>query len=104
MPTSPIPNASWDGIIKQAAKDAGTTTEKARSVMQVITASIKAEMLKNKDFPISNFGTFSVKNRPARNGRNPRTKKPIRWKSIRILRFSLTTRLKSRVKQQGFAP
>jgi len=59
----------------------------------VIAAAIDHE----KRFSYPQFGTFSVKHRKAREGRNPRTGKPIKIKSSYTVSFKPAPSLKDRV-------
>ena len=67
-----------DAIHNRAADQEITLTKKATGelldiIFDTVSNSIKAE----QRFSYPGFGTFTVKHRKAREGRNPRTKQPI---------------------------
>ncbi|NIQ00625.1 MAG: HU family DNA-binding protein, partial [Nitrospinaceae bacterium] len=47
---------------------------------------------------IVGFGTFSVSNRPARQGRNPQTGQPIKIQATKVPKFKAGKNLKDSVK------
>ena len=55
------------------AKDAGTTVLQADKAFNSMIEGIKASLKKGKRVTFSGFGSFEVKARKARKGRNPKT-------------------------------
>ena len=55
------------------AEKAGVTKEKAGEILNAITDEITNAMIKNDPVTLIGFGTFSVRERSARTGKNPRT-------------------------------
>ncbi len=79
-------------IIKAVAKVLSTKGEAARAVET--TFEIVREALKNGDkVVISNFGTFRVKTRQARQGRNPKTGEGVAVPPRRGVRFKASKNL-----------
>lgn len=81
-------------VIKAVAQVLTTKTEAALAVETAFNAM--AEALRNEEkVVISNFGTFRVKHRKARSGRNPKTgtsvsvpeRKSVRFKASRNLLY-----------------
>ncbi len=60
------------------------------SAFEILSKSIK----KDKRFAYPGFGTFSVKNRKARSGRNPRTGETIKIKASKTVAFKPAPKLK----------
>lgn len=79
-------------IIKAVAKVLSTKGEAARAV-ETTFETIRGALNQNEKVVISNFGTFRVKARQARQGRNPKTgdsvtvppRKGVRFKASRNL-------------------
>jgi DNA-binding protein HU-beta len=73
---------------------------KAQAAAAVDTAveSITAALRKGDRVALIGFGTFSVSQRKARNGRNPRSSAPIRIAARRVARFSPSRELKTALK------
>lgn len=63
---------------------------------QIILNTIKLIVAKN-ELKISNFGSFYVRNKKARIGRNPKTMKEALIKSRKVISFYASENLKKRV-------
>lgn len=72
----------------------GSRASAERAVNAVIDA-IKKGVRKDKSVQLAGFGTFSVRQRKARNGRNPKTGAPIRIPASRTVGFKPGTQFKS---------
>ena len=72
-------------IQKLLGKDA--TKACAEKALNVVLAAIKAGVKKNKKLQLIGFGTFSVAERKARMGINPRTKAKIKIKASKVVKF-----------------
>ena len=59
----------------------------AERAVNAVIAAIKIGVQKDKQVQLSGFGTFSVRSRKARNGRNPKTGAPIRIPASRTVGF-----------------
>ena len=64
-------------LIAAVAESAGLTKKDTERVVNACLDSITAALQQGEKVQISGFGTFEVKNREARIGRNPRTKETI---------------------------
>jgi nucleoid DNA-binding protein len=79
---------------------AGTKLSKsdATQVLNVIISGIKGSLKKGQKVTLVGFGTFSVSNRKARTGRNPRTGEAIKIPATKVPRFIAAQGLKDVVK------
>ncbi|MBI5193891.1 MAG: HU family DNA-binding protein [Nitrospirae bacterium] len=86
--------AEFVDAIQKAAK--GSTLSKREtedlvdSIFDVLSKSIK----KDKRFAYPGFGTFTVRTRKARTGRNPRTGETIKIKASKTISFKPAPKLK----------
>jgi len=64
-------------IISTVAEQAGLTKADAGKAVDATLAAISGALGRGEVVSLIGFGTFSVKARPARTGRNPRTKETI---------------------------
>lgn len=62
-----------DSIVALAAKSAGTTKKDAEAVINAALEAITNALSKGEKVQLTGFGTFEVKHRNARTGRNPHT-------------------------------
>lgn len=69
------------------------TAEMLDSVFELMTVSIKKE----KRFSYPGFGTFEMRQRKARKGRNPQTGEPIKIKASKTVGFRAAKALKDRL-------
>lgn len=74
-------------LIDQIAGDAGLTKAQANSALDAITDSIVGTLKKGDKVTLVGFGTFSVSQRAARNGRNPQTGETIKIKASKVPKF-----------------
>ncbi len=61
--------------------------QEAKDAVNALFSVIKQALGKNDRVGISGFGTFSVRARKARMGRNPRTGQPIEIPAKRVVKF-----------------
>ena len=80
----------------EAAADADIElTKKATGeLIDILFDKVSAAINEEKRFSYPNFGTFTVKHRKAREGRNPRTKEPITIPASNTVNFKPSPTLK----------
>ncbi|MEQ1634030.1 MAG: HU family DNA-binding protein [Planctomycetota bacterium] len=83
-------------LIAEVQRNLGGECSKAHAekVVNSVLASIQRGLKKDKEVQLVGFGTFAVKNRKARTGRNPQTKEPMQIKASRTVGFRAGTGLK----------
>ena len=69
------------------------STELVESVIEYISSSLE----NGEDVLISNFGKFQVKDKKARNGRNPSTGEPIVLPARKVVTFRISNNLKDKI-------
>ena len=74
-------------LIEQIAKDAGITKKQANESLEAFTGAVVSTLKKGDTVTLVGFGTFSVSNRAARNGRNPQTGATIKIKARKVPKF-----------------
>ena len=75
----------------------GITKKQAAQVVDAVFGAIKDALAKGDKVSLIGFGTFSVKERAAREGRNPRTGKKIRIPKKKVPAFRPGKALKDSV-------
>ena len=85
-------------LVHEVQKQLGAECSKAHAerAVNALIASIQKGLKKDKEVQIVGFGTFAVKNRKARMGRNPQTK-PMQIKASRTVGFRPGATLKDSV-------
>jgi DNA-binding protein HU-beta len=74
-------------LIDKIAKDAGVTKTQANEALDSFTNAVIATLKKGDRVTLVGFGTFSVSERSARNGRNPQTGEVIKIKARKVPKF-----------------
>ena len=83
-----------DDFVDIVAKMTGSTKVDARKAVDSIFEAIKKDCKKSGEVQIPGFGKFSVRNRAARMGRNPRTGQAIRIGASKSVGFKPATAFK----------
>ena len=74
-------------LIDKIAKDSGITKAQANDALDSFTNSVVGTLKKGDRVTLVGFGTFSVTERSARNGRNPQTGEVIKIKARKAPKF-----------------
>lgn len=81
-------------LASEIAKKTKLSKTKAWETISATFDSIKASLKKGQKVSLVGFGSFSVKNRKARTGRNPKTGEAIQIKARKVPAFSAGAQLK----------
>lgn len=74
-------------LIDKIAEGAGLTKADAKKALEATTAAIKDALVAGDKVALIGFGTFSVNERPAREGINPATKQKIQIAAKKVAKF-----------------
>lgn len=80
-------------LISAIAEKAGMTKVDARKAVDAFMGVTKNELKKGGKVALVGFGTISVAQRPARQGRNPRTGKTIKIAAKKVVKFKAASNL-----------
>ncbi len=84
-------------LIAVVAENAGMTKKDTERMVNATLDAITAALCKGEKVQISGFGTFEVKEREARIGRNPHTKEAIEIPATKVPGFKASKALKDTV-------
>ncbi|MDY6864206.1 MAG: HU family DNA-binding protein [Thermodesulfobacteriota bacterium] len=84
--------------LSDAVAKVTTTKKEAKIAVESVLSAITKALRKKDTVTLVGFGTFGVKRRAARTGRNPQTGKPIKIKAKNIPYFRPGKDLKNSVK------
>ncbi len=73
----------------------GTSKAAAERATDAVLAAVKCGLRRDKEVSLVGFGTFALAVRPARNGFNPHTKRPMKIRAIKTIRFKPGADLRS---------
>ncbi len=74
-------------LVSSIAEKSGLTKDQAESALSAMLASVEDALKSDDNVSLVGFGTFSVNNRPAREGRNPRTNETIQIAAKNVVKF-----------------
>ena len=86
-------------LIAGVQKNLGAECSKAHAerAVNAVIAAVEQGLKNDREVQIVGFGSFTVKDRPARMGHNPQTKEPIAIKASRTVGFRPGTNLRASV-------
>ncbi len=82
----------------QKSGEVGETKAAAERALEAVIKGIKNGLKKSKTVNLVGFGSFSVRTRGARMGRNPRTGEPMKINASKTVAFKAGKSLKDYVK------
>lgn len=81
-------------IISLLYEKMGLPKREAREVVETIFDTIKNTLVDGEQIKISGFGTFNVRKKGSRKGRNPKTKQEVEIKPRKVITFKASAELK----------
>jgi len=87
-------------LVEKIAASTGITKTSAAAAIDVFVASVTAALKKGDRVTLVGFGTFSVLQRKARNGRNPQTGGVLKIAARRVAKFTPGVELKKHVNKK----
>ena len=86
-------------IDKEVSEKTGLSRDKAVHMVELVTETLKANLAKGKTIKIAGFGTFLVRKKGERKGRNIKTGEEISISSRRVVTFRASLQLKATVEK-----
>ena len=86
-----------DDIINSVVKETGLTKKDAGAAVEAFTKTVQDALKKGNSIGLIGFGTFEVRTRAAREGRNPQTGDPIKIPKKKVPAFKAGKKLKDAV-------
>ena len=87
-------------LVKYIAENANVTQIEAKATLEAMLKGITESLSKNSNVTLVGFGTFQVKDRAAREGRNPKTGETIQIKASKVPSFKAGKFLKDAVNKK----
>ncbi|CCI86463.1 HU family DNA-binding protein [Lactobacillus gigeriorum] len=84
-------------LVKQIAEKTEMKKKDAEAVLAAVTSTIQEELVKGNKVQLIGFGTFEVRHRAARKGRNPQTGDEITIPAAQVPAFKPGKALKDSV-------
>ena len=84
-------------LVTKVATVSGLTKADAERAIEATITSITDSLRDGEEVRLIGFGTFAITNRPATEGRNPRTGEPLKIPATRLPKFRAGKQLKDAV-------
>ncbi len=84
-------------LIEAMAADSGISKAAAGKALDSMMSNVKKTLKEGNKLVLVGFGSFDVKDRPARDGRNPQTGATIRIPARKVVSFKPGSELKNSV-------
>ncbi|MEW6523966.1 MAG: HU family DNA-binding protein [Bacillota bacterium] len=84
-------------LAASVAQKLGSTKKDAEKAIGAVFESVEESLARGEKVALVGFGTFDVRTRPARQGRNPRTMEPINIPAAKVPFFRPGRSLKEKV-------
>jgi integration host factor subunit alpha len=86
-----------DELVTRLQTQIGTSKPESRQIVERLFAIMKGTLADGEDLLISGFGTFLVRQKNPRRGRNPQTKEALMLKARKVLVFKTSRVLRERM-------
>jgi len=84
-------------LIDEVAAKTGLTKKQSGAALNAVLESIQGALAKGDSIGLIGFGTFEVRTRAARDGRNPQTGAPIKIGAKKVPAFKAGKKLKEAI-------
>lgn len=84
-------------LASKIAEATGSSTSQAKETLETTLDLIAGELASGNEVALAGFGKFSVSQRAAREGRNPRTGETVQIAASNAAKFSAASALKQRL-------
>ena len=84
-------------LVRKVAEGAGLNAESAKKALDATIAAVKEALVAGDKVQLVGFGTFAVKERPARQGVNPATGEKIQIAAKKVVKFNAGSELEETV-------
>ena len=91
-------NVNLQAIVDQTAESTGNTKKVTEAVIRAALEAIKTSLVTTGKVSLSGFGSFTVNETAAREGRNPSTGEPLSIAASKRVSFKVAKSLKDAVK------
>ena len=90
-----------DKLVTRLQTQIGMGKPESRQIVERLFAIMKGTLADGEDLLISGFGTFLVRQKNARRGRNPQTKEALMLKARKVLVFKISKVLRNRINESS---
>ena len=86
-------------LANQLSESIGLNKTEAKNLVEIFFEEIRRALEQGKPVKLSGFGNFSLRDKSARPGRNPKTRKDVLVKARRVVTFRSGLKLKNKIEK-----
>lgn len=98
--TNDEPTLTKAMLVDQLFDELGLNKRESKDIVELFFEEIKASLEKGEPVKLSGFGNFTLRQKPPRPGRNPRTGEDVEITARRVATFKIGQKLKSEIGEQ----
>jgi integration host factor subunit alpha len=87
-------------LVEKIFEKIGLSKKEAQDIIEILFDTMKQAFMEGESVKISGFGTFNVRKKMARRGRNPKTGEDLEISPRRVITFRASNQLKSSMDKQ----
>ena len=86
-------------LIEKIFEKIGLSKKESQEIIEILFDTMKQTFIEGESVKISGFGTFNIRQKMSRRGRNPKTGEEIEITPRRVITFRTSNQLKSVMKK-----
>jgi len=87
-------------LVDKIFEKIGLSKKEAQEIIEMLFDTMKQTFVEGESVKISGFGTFNVRNKVARRGRNPKTGEDLEISPRKVITFRASNQLKDALEKQ----
>ncbi len=87
-------------LVEKIFEKIGLSKKEAQEIIEILFDTMKQAFVEGESVKVSGFGTFNVRQKMSRRGRNPKTGEDLEITPRRVITFRASNQVKSSVEKQ----
>jgi integration host factor subunit alpha len=88
-------------LVEKIFEKIGLSKKEAQEIIEILFDTMKQTFIEGESVKISGFGTFNIRQKMSRRGRNPQTGEELEITPRRVISFRTSNQLKSVMEKKG---
>jgi integration host factor subunit alpha len=88
-------------LVDKIFEKIGLSKKEAQEIIEILFDTMKQTFVEGESVKISGFGTFNVRNKVARRGRNPKTGEELEISPRKVITFRASNQLKDVLEKEN---
>ena len=88
-------------LVEKIFEKIGLSKKEAQEIIEILFDTMKQTFIEGESVKIAGFGTFIIRQKMSRRGRNPQTGEELEITPRRVISFRTSNQLKSEMEKKG---